>query len=175
MTTKTHIIDCNKKPFVPDGWKVETHIKGGKMKWSIPQLYLSEKQKSGYILGTDLQKKLADKHVLNANVLDYLLAHPELIPEEWKGKYIFFWGTIYRGSDDYLYVRYLCWFGGRWNWGNHWLGRGWDGYDPAALRASPSSSDTLSSVPVLDLEAKVKELEDRLEKLESWRSRMALL
>jgi len=39
---------------------------------------------------------------MNANVLDYLLAHPELIPEDWKNKYVFFWGTIYRYSSGGL-------------------------------------------------------------------------
>jgi hypothetical protein len=59
-----------------------------------------------------------------------------LIPEEWKGKYVFFWGTIYRGSGDNLYVRCLCWGGGRWDWGYDWLGGGWDDGNPAAVPAS---------------------------------------
>ena len=86
--------------------------------------------------GNKLRKELANKDVLNANVLDYLLAHPELIPEEWKGKLIFFWGTIYRDSDGRLYVRYLRWGGSRWNSGYGWLDNGFYSGNPAASHAS---------------------------------------
>jgi hypothetical protein len=132
-----HIIDCDAKPFVPDGWKVEEHIKGGQFKWDSSQIepYLDKSQKNGKsIVGNKLRELLAGKSALNANVLDYLLANTELIPEEWKGKYIFFWGTVYRNSDGRLYVRYLYWNGDRWHWYFYWLGYGFYDDDPAALR-----------------------------------------
>ena len=134
-----HLIDCNADPFVPDGWKVEEHQKGGQFKWdaSQVQLFLAEGQQNGKVLeGNKLRKELAGKPVLNANVLDYLLAHTEFIPEEWKGKYVFFWGTIYRNSNGSRCVRYLGWGGGRWGWAAYWLGSDWSGGGPAALRAS---------------------------------------
>lgn len=78
--------------------------------------------------GRDLLKELEENKipVLNDCVLDYLLLHPELIPDDWKvdfpgewkneywgvqQKQIVFWGTIYRGDksfhnpDGKLYVR----------------------------------------------------------------------
>jgi hypothetical protein len=134
-----HIIDCDASPFMPDGWKVEEHQKGGQFKFdaSQVQLFLAEGQKKGKVMeGNKLRKELAGKPVLNACVLDYLLAHPHLIPEEWKGKYVFFWGTIYRNSDGNLYVRYLYWYGDRWYWDYHWLDDDWTDYLPAVLRAS---------------------------------------
>lgn len=134
-----HTIDCNADPKIPyDGWKVEEHRRTGDFVWdpSKVTLYLSESQKNGKVIeGNKLRKELKDKPVLNANVLDYLLAHPELIPEEWKGKYIFFWGTIYRGSDGHLGVRCLRWGGARWDWGDDWLGDGWRGGRPALVSA----------------------------------------
>ncbi|MFI5260286.1 MAG: hypothetical protein ACHQU0_00630 [Candidatus Paceibacteria bacterium] len=138
ITMMEYVIDCDASPYVPDGWKVEEHQKGGQFKFDASQieLYLSAAQKKGSIEGNKLRKELAGKLVLNANVLDYLLANPHLIPEEWKGKYVFFWGTVYRFSDGILFVRYLFWRGGRWLWGSYWLDNGWDGRDPAALRAS---------------------------------------
>ena len=47
-------------------------------------------------------------------------------------------GALYanRDANDNLYVRCLCFSGGRWRWDYGWLGIGWDGGDPAALRAS---------------------------------------
>jgi len=133
------LIGCGAQPFCPNGWEVVEHQKGGKVKWTKEsvQLYLSANQKGGkWIEGDDLRKELAGKPVLNACVLDYLLAHPGLIPEEWKSKFVFFWGTIYRSSDGGLYVRFLYWLGGRWRWGCHWLVYGWGVNGPAALSAS---------------------------------------
>lgn len=134
-----NIIDCDANPFIPDGWKVEEHRYGGPFKWDTAQvqLFLAEGQQNGKTMdGNRLRKDLAGKPVLNANVLDYLLANPHLIPEEWKGKTIFFWGTVYRDSDGYLCVRCLRWNGDRWDWDYHWLGYGWLDDNLAALRAS---------------------------------------
>ena len=143
-----HVIDCDADPFVlvPSGWKVKKHQKGGFFKWdpSAVQFYLSEPQRNGKIIeGNKLRKELTDKPVLNANVLDYLLSHPHLIPEEWKqdsegrARHIFFWGTIYRDSGGHPFVRFLYyWPGVRWGWRFSWLDRGWDVRDPAALRAN---------------------------------------
>ena len=130
-------IDCGADPFVPNGWKVESHQKDGIIRWSLQDtvLYLSKKQKDGGVIsGYDLQKELAAKKVLNANVLDYLLAHQHLIPESWKGKAVFFWGTIYRDASGNLYVRYLYWIGVRGVWHCHWLGSGFGSNFPSALR-----------------------------------------
>lgn len=137
VVVKTHVIDCNADPHVPENWKVEEHIKGGELTWNPEKitLYLSDKQKGGVIEGNKLRKELKGKPVLNANVLDYLLKNPHLIPDEWKGKYIFFWGTIYRRSGGSLYVRCLCWGGGSWGWSYRWLVRDWGGGSPAAVLA----------------------------------------
>lgn len=134
-----HVIDCDADPFVPSGWKVIEHKKGGQLKWDPTKisLYLSKKQRDGRVTeGNILRKELENMPVTNANVLDYLLANPHLIPEEWKGKYVFFWGTIYRSSSGSLYVRFLYWFGVWWDWHSHWLGRDWYSSYPAALLAS---------------------------------------
>ena len=134
-----HLIDCDADPFVPSGWTVESHQQGGQLVFDHAKvtLYLSNKQQNGgYISGNDLRKELRRKRTLNANVLDYLLKNPHLIPEEWKGKYIFFWGTIYRYSDGGLCVRYLCFHGGGWRWLYGWLDVWWYGGDPAVAQAS---------------------------------------
>ncbi|MEK7576633.1 MAG: hypothetical protein AAB482_02965 [Patescibacteria group bacterium] len=134
-----HIIDCDANPFTPNSWKVEEHRKGGELTWNPTKvnLHLSPNQIGDKVIrGDKLRKELASEPVLNANVLDYLLAHPNLIPEEWKGKAVFFWGTIYRVSDGNLYVRYVYFLGGRWRWDYRWLDRGWRVGNPAARLAS---------------------------------------
>jgi len=148
ITILEHVIDCDVEPFNPyakDGWTVEEHQKCGQWKFDAKQVefFLSSGQKHGKTTeGNKLRKELFHKEVFNANVLDYLLANPHLIPEEWKKdeqgntRYIFFWGTVYRDRDGYLFVRCLYWSDGRWDWGRRWLGSGWYGLGPAAVRAS---------------------------------------
>lgn len=136
-----HIIDCDAAPFVPKGWSITgegaEHIKGGRFLWDPAKitLFWSDAQKQGDIGGHELRKLLKEKPALNANVLDYLSAHPHLIPEEWKGKAVFFWGTIYRARDGSLYVRYLHWDGKRWRWDFNWLDDDWYVINPAAVSA----------------------------------------
>lgn len=127
------IIDCDTLPFIPDDWEIVEHRKGGKLEWNPEKvsLYLSKIQKTGRIGGNELRNELTKKPVLNACVLDYLLANPHLIPDEWKDKNVFFWGTVYRSRNGYLYVRYLFWCGGKWYWSTHWLDGGWDSDCPA--------------------------------------------
>jgi hypothetical protein len=145
----SHVINYDAIPFVPDGYKVrpEDQLSGavrGQLVWDPAkvQLFLSDRQKVGTISGHELRKELTDKPVLNANVLDYLLAHTGSIPEEWKQdeqgrtRYIFFWGTIYRDSDGDPCVRSLYWCDGRWQWGWYWLEFVWGVQNPAALLAS---------------------------------------
>ncbi len=146
INTIKHIIDLSADPHSPNGWAIEEHRKGNASFEFDPNLitfHLSEKQKGGKIIeGNKLRKELKDLPVFNANLLDYLLKNPNLIPEEWKKdgegntRYIFFWGTIYRSSDGNLCVRCLCWNDGQWYWDYRWLDGDWLGSYPAACLAS---------------------------------------
>lgn len=132
-----HIIDLDADPMVPNRWEVVEHRKGGQFEFNPDNigLYLDEEQKSGKrIVGNKLRKKLANQPLFNANLLDFYLAHINLIPEDWKGKAVFFWATIYRLSDGDLCVRCLFWVGGGWRWNYRWLGFGWGDDGPAASR-----------------------------------------
>lgn len=126
-------VDCNVAPFVPKGWTVLENRQCGTIKPDDIDLYVFEEQKEGSVSGNELQKKLADLPVLNAVMLDWYLAHPERIPETWKGKLVFFWGTIYRGASGRLCVRYLRWYGRRWDWDYDWLGSSFYSDYPAAV------------------------------------------
>lgn len=53
--------------------------------------------------------------LLTAHLLDYLLAHPEQIPESWKEKIVMFPGTIFTSKyAEGLWVRFLWWNGSNW-------------------------------------------------------------
>ncbi len=141
-----HIIDFDSTPFTPSGWSVLpdteqlTNRVRGQLKFDSTKvvLHLDDGQKGRkYTEGNNLRKKLADVPVYGAQLLDFYLAYPHLIPEEWKDKEVFFWGTIYRRSAGGLHVRYLCWVVDRWSWDCHWLDDfGWDSHSPAAVSAS---------------------------------------
>lgn len=134
-----HMIDLDADPFVPEGWKVEEHKKGGKWKFDPKRVkfHLSKSQTGiNTVTGNELRKELANVPVMNANTLDWCLAHPEFIPEGWKGKAVFFWGTVYRNSVGDLCVRYLYWDGGRWDWHYLWLENHWSFDFPALVLAS---------------------------------------
>lgn len=135
-----HIINCDVDPYLPRDWKVEEHTtRRGQFEFDPTKIILhldEEQQIGGVIAGNKLREKLKGKPVLNANVLDYLLANPGLIPEEWKEKFIFFWGTIYRDLRDGLCVRCLDWDGDGWVWSYFWLGDGFRDDNPCAALAS---------------------------------------
>lgn len=130
--------------YVPEGWSVVEHRKYDQIEFDPKRVafHLDPAQKAGRIAGNDLRKKLANEPVLNANVLDHLLANTNLIPEDWKfdeqgrERCIFFWGTIYRDSAGNLYVRYLYWYDGQWRERYRWIDLGFDDQLPAALSAS---------------------------------------
>jgi hypothetical protein len=102
LQSKVHMIDCDTKPeFL--GKTVAEHQKGGMWNFDPDKITLRkvEKQIAGDdILARHVYKEIACLPVLNSNVLDYLLQHQEIIPDDWKDKYIFFWGTIYRNSNE---------------------------------------------------------------------------
>ncbi|PCI30256.1 hypothetical protein COB55_00550 [Candidatus Wolfebacteria bacterium] len=144
-----NIIDCDVPVFIPEGWnvlldevqlpnRVLGKIKLNKQLTDIIELFISEQQKGDKVInGNKLREILKDKRVYTAHVLDYLLENTRLIPEEWKEKTIFFWGTIYlRAGDGRLYVRCLGWRDDRWSWSCYRLVSGWNAGHVSAVSAS---------------------------------------
>ena len=158
----TYKIDTS-KPFIPDGYSLEENIDLGIIDWNPKKvsLYLSEKQKTGYISGEELREELKDKKPLNSAVLKFLLDNPKEIPEEWKGKYVYFFGTILRSLPDRPGVLYFYWRDGEWGWDYHyWLSRGGYTYGPSAVLASPLKLSP--SLDPLNFEIKINGKEYRL-------------
>lgn len=159
---KKWVIDTDAPPKIPySSWTVESHKGVGKIEWNPDKfkLYLSEKQKNGnWIKGFDLQKELEAQTPMNANVLDFLLEHQDLIPEDWKSQYVYFHGTVYRSSGGNLCVRCWYWRDGKLVSGYRWLGHYWGEQYPALVPVSASELGTSPSEP-LDLELRVAKLE----------------
>lgn len=109
---RDNVIDLRAWPSVPKGYKVVEHRGKGLFTWDkkaqAQALYLHEEQENGRIWGGTLYEKVAEVRVLNASVLDLNLARPHLIPKEYEGKAVVFWGTVYQKEEtDLLYVRNL--------------------------------------------------------------------
>ncbi len=130
-----HFIDTDAEPFVPFGWSIEAHHAQGLMRWNPDDvaLWLSERQQTGGTAsGKAVYAQLKDQPVLNAAVLDYLFDHPELIPPDWEGRFVFFWGTVYRCRSG-LAVRALILKDGILNACARRLDQPWGPVAPAAI------------------------------------------
>lgn len=102
---------------------------------NVVLVWVSDQIELRSIGGRDLREILADQPVLNANDMNWIL-EPEnqhLIPEDWRGNNVFFWGTVYADEDNNQYVGYIFWCDGSWNRGYRRLADGWRSYHPAAL------------------------------------------
>ena len=131
-----HMIDLDEDPYIPFHWKIEEHFQGRQFEWDSAKvvLYLSLYQQSrGTIEGNQLREELKGRLVYNANLLDYLLENPQFVPEEWKGKRVHFWGTIYRDGNDNLVVRFLDWHDNRWRPLYRLLDASFNAANPAAI------------------------------------------
>lgn len=128
-----YTVDLGAHPFVPDGWTVKEHSGSGQLVVNIAHI---ERYFPTVRNWSKIQKEIArnKKIMLNANVLDFLLAHPELIPEEWKEQRILFGGTVYE-MDGRAVVRYLYFRGST---------RKWDWFQIAAVRENWTDGDYLA-------------------------------
>lgn len=113
INVHSHIIDCDADSALIRDWVADDHVLGGKFEWDPTKVEL---RKPRDVVVTELREELASQRPLNANVLDYLLANLQLIPEGWKGRQIYFLGTVYRDIGGCRYVRYLYWLEGKWRW-----------------------------------------------------------
>ena len=150
----SELIDCDAKPLVPNHGVlrmfVEKHQEGGLFRWdsTMVELFVTKSQRAGWVYSMDaLLGELTGKSLLNANVLDYLLAHPSLIPKEWKEDAdgyplcIGFCGTTYRNPYGGLVIRCLFHQDGNWTWDyiapseppNHS-----GSWNPTAIRTKPA-------------------------------------
>jgi len=158
---KTYGIDLDADPvYVPEGFEVIEHIKGGFMAWTPhkPQieLYLPEAQRKGIVPGEKVLEALEnyDGTIVNANALDFLIDHaaasPWVIPEEWKNmemqrtKHILFWGTQYRYEGG-ICVRTLEWSADArqpvWKTGYCWTDNLLNSQFPAAMIPKPKPEE----------------------------------
>jgi hypothetical protein len=129
---KEHVIDCGKEPlWAPSDQKpvlrsfdqpnpnfqcagVYYHKLGEKILWDPKNFKLRiHPKRPENITFSEMLDWVKKEPIMNANVLDYWLLHPEMVPEECKGENVsvFFWGTVYLDTFGGLFVRCYDWNG----------------------------------------------------------------
>ena len=114
-----------------DGWKlIEPGPKHNGESFA-PELIDFLKSGEEKITGEEMLKRAKELGINSGQqYAEYLLKHQELIPEEWRGKYVpIFPGTVWQDQDPDgdRRVPYLIWGEGRWRLNFGWLGRSWGG------------------------------------------------
>lgn len=78
-------------------------------------LFLAEKQKRAYCYllldpgeTVTFLSEVKQQSVFGDGLLDFYVKNPQLIPEDWRGKTIAFWGRIYRGFDEGSFQSVRC-------------------------------------------------------------------
>lgn len=126
------------------GVKIEKHDDVLYLDGKSLNLFFSRKQQNkemveGFELRQEIEKK-GDN--VSAKVLDYLVDHPELWPENWKKNEqgetlrVFFWDDILCYPLDRLYVLCGYWDGSKVIQDCRWLGHYWFNSEPAVSYAS---------------------------------------
>jgi hypothetical protein len=87
----------------------------------------------GFVEGTRLRDELSRDGAVNINLLNFLVAHPRLIPASWAEYEVFAWGTIKRSPRGFVVVPYLRKIGGRWHVRERWIGDMWSFLSRAAM------------------------------------------
>ena len=113
-----HSIDCDVPPFIPPEFTLKEHQLGGQYLFDPDNLscFTPELPRGvTSIIGNDLREELKGRSIFNANILDYLLAHTYLIPDDWKNKCVCFFGTSYIFAGQSC-IRCLIWNNSKWDW-----------------------------------------------------------
>jgi hypothetical protein len=110
-------INCDIWPRIPEGMSaIEIHWKAGVISWNPGafRLVYPRSESDRDLTGKTIRKELHVDRPANACVLDFLLANPDLIPDEWfhpHGEFgrlwVAFYGTIFRDTNDKQWVPYL--------------------------------------------------------------------
>lgn len=129
-------IDLGAAPTIPTDLILTQHLLGGLWSWNPREIavWFARGQELGTVLdSTEMLHSIGAKRPLNANLLDWLLGNLQLVPPQWKGKEILFWGTQFRTLRHHRRVRTLDLRGTRPVPGLHAFEWGFDNLHPAVV------------------------------------------
>ncbi len=112
IVEESPIISLDTPPLTPLGWRITDHRDGGHLRWDPSHLLLHPLE--GETDWRSAMETLRLSFCLNASMLDFFLANPWLIPDDFGDKHIFFPGTRYQTEDDEEAIRYMVRTGCGW-------------------------------------------------------------
>ena len=124
-----NFIDTDANPFVPVGLEVVSHQKNGIIE------YYKAMVSPVSTLTKDISAKgvifdgFENDRLINANVLDWFIGHPNFIPDVLVDKKLLFLGTIYTDKNGIFYARFLEYRGYTWYQNLCRLGKGDNNYN----------------------------------------------
>lgn len=128
MTTHS---DCERFPFfnpvtfIGKGWSVGEDREAIFESWNPTETVLVKSLRANEtsLTGEKTIERLNDSgdKPLGARALLYFWTNQDKIPEEWKGKLVYFDATILRNPHGSRYSLCLLWYGGSWRWLCDWL------------------------------------------------------
>ncbi len=107
-------IDTDADPFVPIGLKVVSHQKNGLIEYSDAMISPVTVSTMDISAEGDIFDGFENNRLINANVLDWLIGHPNFIPDILINKKLLFLGTIYTDKNGIFYARFLEYRGYAW-------------------------------------------------------------
>ncbi len=127
--------------FIGEGWSIveqdERSLALSEVNIGDIQLVTMLKDGETYVRGEEklLRLKASGKIRLDAKVFQTFWENNDLIPESWRGKTVFFDGTVLRRPNGDRCVLCLCWNGVKCHWYCYWLEHDWDVRNPSAFLA----------------------------------------
>ncbi|MFH0814950.1 MAG: hypothetical protein V1902_02655 [Candidatus Falkowbacteria bacterium] len=129
--------------FVGKGWKIgeqdERALALTEIDLAAVQLKHMLKDREPYVGGEEklTRLKVAGYVRLDAGVFETLWNNQHLIPERWKGKIVYFDGTVLVSPDGGRYVLCIDGGGGQWSRDCGYLNHSFSGNNPSAVLAAP--------------------------------------
>lgn len=114
---KTIKIDCNIPAYLPDQtWSIDTISRKGRFEYTPQTAKLINLTEKRSLIKTAILADRMKHDACPAQLLDYLLAHQDIIPVEWQSKTIIFTGTLYHDSTGLECYRTMYYDGSTWDW-----------------------------------------------------------
>lgn len=134
LETDQNTMTTHRYPALP-GLTIIQHLDMGGWTFDPSKVTLYQSESQSCIPGEALLHKLQSVRPLNATMLEWLLEDTTRIPRSWEraGRYLFFWGTIYKGPEVGPEKRRWCPQYVRWM---VWLPRGSHCLQPPSYRGS---------------------------------------
>ena len=122
---------------IAKGWTIESDRENLPADWNPKSVKIISPLKKGgsVITGEESIKRLSKEPLLGARGFWHYWNNQADIPEEWKGKYVFFDALVLRNPSGNRYSLSLYWDYGRWHWRDYWLDSVRGSCDVSALSA----------------------------------------